>query len=165
MKVMPHMIKVCSFLSTVLFSLSLLLSPTAPAWASVDMSLSNSSNMHNPIAAVTPTATSSDEAFSGDQVDDLLDDIEFAEEEDDIAARPIPKQSVLIDSWCKGVIPGKTYEGRWKILGSNKLKCKEGAGGIPTGVYVSRTVCRIVPLHDPIIDNLTITSATRCKQI
>lgn len=162
MKVMPHMIKVCSFLCTALFSLSLILAPTAPAWAFVDVSLSNSPNMHSLTTAVTPTANSSDVDFSDNQMDDFLDDLELAEEEDDLAMRPAPKQAIQFNTFCRGVVPGKTYDGVWKKLGANKAKCKEGAGGAP-GAFVSLTTCRIVPLHDPIVDNAAITSATRCK--
>ena len=162
MNAMPRMIKVCSFLCTALFSLSLILAPTSPAWAFADITPGTGVEIQ-PVLSAAPTVTT-DEGFSDDQIDDLLGDLDVPKEEDDLSTRPSQKTLIQVNTFCRGVLPGKYYDGLWKKLGPSKAKCKEGASGTP-GEFLSRTSCRIVPLTDPIVDNATITSSTRCKLI
>ena len=157
---MPLMIKVCSVVCTALFSLSLMLAPTAPAWAFADISLGSSSEMlamTNPLVVVA--------ALSDSEIDDLVGDL-AKPSEDETTEKPSAASTghyIQFNTPCVGLTSTKAYYGVWKPLGSNKAKCKEGAGGQP-GSNVQRIECRIVTINDGNFDNSLVTSSTKCKK-
>ena len=157
MKVMPHMSKVCSILCTALFSLSLLLAPTAPAWAFVDISEGPSANM----LAMTNTAVA-DLALSDTDIDDLVGDLETPAVNEDVEQTAAAAGgNIRLNTPCLGITSTNNYLGVWKKLGPNKAKCKEGAGGTP-GAFITRTVCRIVTLNDGNFDNAAVIGNDEC---
>ncbi|NES93281.1 hypothetical protein, partial [Okeania sp. SIO2B9] len=84
--------------------------------------------------------------MSDDQVDDLLDDIDFSDSEDEeLLEKPSAKASLQVNTFCEAIAAGQVYYGVWKKAGSSKAKCKEGAGGSPGEVMV-RNICHIEPI-------------------
>ncbi|MEM9216920.1 MAG: hypothetical protein AAGD25_21545 [Cyanobacteria bacterium P01_F01_bin.150] len=157
MKVTPLMSKLCSFVCTTLFSLSLLLAPTAPAWAFADISLGTSTEM----LATTNTLVA-DAALSDSEIDNLVGDLEKPSD-DETVEKPAAASSgnIQLNTSCLGVTATGTYLGRWKKLGPNKAKCKEGAGGQPGG-FITRSICRIVTINDGNFDNADVFSPNKC---
>lgn len=158
MNVMPRMMKVCTILCTALFSLSFILAPTAPAWAFVDVSLNPEAEMlaMTSIVAETP--------LTDTDVDALVGDLENPTADDSLDAPAAAMVgNIQLNAPCLGITSTATYLGVWKNLGSNKAKCKEGAGGA-LGGFISRTKCRIVPISGPVIDNAIIVGNNKCEK-
>ena len=155
MSVMPKWNKACSVACTAFFGVGLLLLPTATAQVVED----SSSDTRAKVMAQADSAKVLDQV--GGVADSSLFPYVGAESALPFVDVMAAGGNIQLNAPCLGVTSTNEYVGRWKPLGSNQAKCKEGAGGTP-GNFITRSTCRIVTINDGNFNNAMVLGSDQC---